>query len=120
MVPELAIPKEETVEVCIYKLATGVHDAQKKMARVQLELNLQITQLQLRAQPSTLSYVQEQRETAVTEVVAAVNSVVADCTQLFEKSFEVLTSLQEDPNVKWLETEVHELQQCYDEVKGTM
>jgi len=46
MVPELAILEEELVEVCIHKLATGVHDTRTKMVRVQLELNLQITELQ--------------------------------------------------------------------------
>ncbi len=40
MVPELAIIEEEPVEVCVFRLATGVHDAQTEMARVQLELNL--------------------------------------------------------------------------------
>ena len=49
MVPELAIPEEESVEVRIRKLATGVRNTWTKMARVQLELNLQITELQLRA-----------------------------------------------------------------------
>ena len=53
MVPELAIPEEELVEVRIHKLATGVHDTRTKMAWVQLELNLQIMELQLKAQPST-------------------------------------------------------------------
>ena len=47
--------------------------------------------------------------TIVTEVVTVVESVVADCMQLFEQSFEVLTSLQEDPNIERLETEVCEL-----------
>lgn len=59
MVPELVIPEEELVKVCIRKLATGMCDTQTKMARVQLELNLQITELQLRAQPSTLPEVKE-------------------------------------------------------------
>lgn len=49
-----------------------------------------------------------------------VDNVVVDCTQIFEQSFELLTSLQEDPNVQWLEIEAWELQQCYDKVKGTM
>jgi len=49
MVPELAILEEELVEVYIHKLATGVCDTWTKMAWVQLELNLQITELQLRA-----------------------------------------------------------------------
>ena len=60
MVPELAIPEEEPVEVCVHKLATGVHNARTEMARVQLELNLQITELHLKAQCSTPPEVKEQ------------------------------------------------------------
>ena len=90
------------------------------MARVQLELNLQTMELQLRAQPSTPLEVKEQWETTITKGFAAEDSAIADCTQLYEQSFEVLTSLQEDPNIQRLEMEAHELQQCYDEVKGKM
>jgi len=43
MVLELAIPKEELVKVHVCKLAIGVFDGPTEMARVQLELNLQIT-----------------------------------------------------------------------------
>ena len=53
MVPELAISKEELIEVHIHKLAIGVHDTHTEVARVQLELNLKIMELQLKAQPST-------------------------------------------------------------------
>ena len=28
--------------------------------------------------------------------------------------------MQNNPNVQWLEIEAHKLQQCYDEVKGTL
>lgn len=45
MVPELAIPEEEPIEVHIRKLATGVRDTHTEMGRVQLELNLQIIEL---------------------------------------------------------------------------
>lgn len=48
-----------------------------------------------------------------------VDSAVANCTQLFEQSLEVLTSLQEDPNLQQLELKSCDLQQRYDEVKGT-
>jgi len=41
-------------------------------------------------------------------------------TKLFEESFEVLTTLQEDPNIQRLEIEAHELQLKYNEIKGTM
>lgn len=44
IVPKLAFPKEEPVNVCICKLATGVRDPCTEMARVQLKLNLQITE----------------------------------------------------------------------------
>lgn len=53
MVLELAIQAEELLEACIWKLATGVHEEKEEMVRVQLELNLQIAKLQLKAQPST-------------------------------------------------------------------
>lgn len=71
------------------------------------------------AQPSTLPKVKEQHTTTVTVVVATVDSVVADCMQLFEQSFEVLTTLQEDLNVDHLETEAHKIQKRCDEAKGT-
>lgn len=38
---------------------------------------------------------------------------------MLEESFEVLTNLQEDPNIQRLETEARELQQQYDSVRGT-
>lgn len=56
----------------------------------------------------------------VTTAMVVIDSVVADYMQLFKQSFEVLTALQEDPNVECLETKACELQQRYDEVKGTM
>lgn len=51
----------------------------------------------------------EQQATAVIEAVAAMDSAVVDYTQLFEQSFEVLTSLHEDPNVQSLNMEAREL-----------
>ena len=94
MALELDIHTKESVEVRVHKLATGVCNARAKMVRVQLELNLEITELQLKAQPSTPSEVREQRTTVVTSVIAVVNSAVAEFMQRFEQSFEVLTTLQ--------------------------
>lgn len=93
MVPELAIPEEKPVKVRIYELAIGVHDTWTKMAQVQLELNLQIIELELKAQPSTPLEVKEQWAIVIVEVVTMVDSSVAESMQLFEQSFEVLTSL---------------------------
>ncbi len=106
------------MEVHICKLATRVSDARVEMARVQLELNLQVVELQLKAQPSTLPDIREHRTTIVITTMVVVESAVTNCMKLFEQSFKVLNTLWEDPNVERLETKVHELQQKYDEVKG--
>lgn len=53
MVPKLEIPKDENVDEQVHKLVTGVHNAHTKLAKVQLELNLQITEFQLKALHST-------------------------------------------------------------------
>ena len=45
MVLELAISKEVPVEVRIHKLAIRMRDTRTEMAQVQLEMNLQITEL---------------------------------------------------------------------------
>ena len=54
MVSKLAIQVEEPVEVRVRKLATRLHDGRSKMVGVQLELNLQIAELQLKEQPLTM------------------------------------------------------------------
>ena len=41
--------------------------------------------------------------------IAAVDSAVIDYMNLFEESFEVLTTLQEEPNIEHLETKAREL-----------
>ena len=61
-------------------MTTGVPDTQTEMARVQFELNLQITELQLRAQPSNPLELNEERVIDVTEAVVMVDSVVEDST----------------------------------------
>lgn len=49
MVPELAMPTKETAKVHMRRLAAEVHEVKEEMAKVQLELNLQIDELQLKA-----------------------------------------------------------------------
>lgn len=53
----------------------------------------------MRAHPSTSPAVKEQRMVTVIEAVMTVESAVVDCTQLFEKSFEVLNNMQDDPKI---------------------
>lgn len=40
-----------------------------------------------------------------------VDSAMIDCMKIFEQSFKVLTTLQEDSNIERLEIEARELQQ---------
>jgi len=83
-VTELDIPKDASVDVRIRKLTVGVREERTELSKLQFELNLKITELELRAQPSTPLEVKEQRTTAVKDAVAAVDVAVKDCTALFE------------------------------------
>lgn len=47
-VPELHIPEEASLEVKIMKSASSVHDAKMEVAKVQFELHLKITKLELK------------------------------------------------------------------------
>jgi len=46
---ELAIPANLPAAKRIHKLVTGIHEAKEEMKKVQLELNLQIVKLRLKA-----------------------------------------------------------------------
>ena len=39
---------------------------------------------------------------------------------MLEQGLEVLTTLQEDLNIQWMETKAHELQHQYDIIMGTV
>jgi len=56
-------------------------------------LNLQIVELQLKAQSSIPLEVKDQRANTITIVISKVNSAVKHCTNLFKEPFEVLTTL---------------------------
>lgn len=63
------------------------------MTKLQLELNLQITELQLRAQPSTPLEVREQCARAITAGLEEIGGAVQDYTRMLEESLGVLTTL---------------------------
>jgi len=54
IVSELHIPKEALLEAKIRKFSMGVRDANEEVARVQFQLNMKITELELKSQHSTL------------------------------------------------------------------
>jgi len=66
---------------------------------VQPELNLQITELQMKVQPSTPPEVKEQRVSMIQTGLEEIGRAVQDCTNMLDQAFDVLTSLQEDPNI---------------------
>jgi len=49
---ELVVPADLPIAEQIHKLASGFHGAKEEATRVQLELNLQIVELRLKAQSS--------------------------------------------------------------------
>jgi hypothetical protein len=106
-------------EARVFRLVAGVREAREELTKVQLELNLQIVKLRLKARSSTPPEVREQRVSAITAGLDKIDSVVQYYTNMLEESLEVFISLQEDPNIQRLETEARELQQQYDTVKGT-
>lgn len=105
MVPKLAILKDVESDEQVQKIATRVCNALIELDKIQLELSLQIADFQLKAHPSTPPEVKEKQATTITNMIAMVYGAVENFTWLFEQFFEVLASLQEDPNLQWLETE---------------
>lgn len=91
-IPEPAIAADLSVEVRIHSLETGVHEARDEMTKVQLELNLYITELQLKAQPSTPSEIREQPSNSIATGLEEIGGAVCDCTDMLEHAFEVLTT----------------------------
>lgn len=99
MVLELAILVDAPQEARIHRLATRVHEAWEVMTKLQLELNLQTTELWLKAHPSTPQEVWEKCVNAIIAGMEEINNAVRDYTKMLEESFEVLTGLLEDPKI---------------------
>lgn len=117
-IPELAITTNLPVEVRIHSFTSGVRDVREETTRMQLELNIQIVELRLKAQPCTPLEIKEQRANAITAGLEEIGGAVRDCTNMLVHALEVLTTLQEDPNIQQLETEARELQQHYTASEG--
>lgn len=85
-VPELAIPADLPVEVWIHSLAIGVREAREETTKIQLELNLQIVELRLKAQPSTPPEVREQCASVITARLEGMGGPVRDCTNMLQEA----------------------------------
>ena len=116
---ELTIMVNLPVEVRIHSLVSGVHDTREEMKRVQLKMNLQITEIWLKVQPSTPPEIREKHANTIAVGLEGIGGAVCDCMNMLEHALEVLVTLQEDPNIQQLETEACELQQQYKNIRGT-
>lgn len=106
---ELVVPTTLLTMEKIHQLATGVCKAQEEATKVHLELNLKITKLQLKVQPSTpLEFIEKCHHT-IHLGLEAIEDAIQDCTGLLDQLLFTLNSLQEDPTLQRLEIEVQEL-----------
>lgn len=108
-VQELQIPQEKLLEAKIQKLVIGIHDAKAQVAKVQFKLNMKIIELELRSQLSTPPKFREQRKAVVKEGIATMDDVFVNFTTLFEQAMEVVTTMQEDPTMQILNTNIYKL-----------
>jgi len=65
----------------------------------------------MKAQPSTPLEVREQCISMIQIGLEEIGQVVQDYTDMLGQAFDVLTSLQEDPNIQFLEIEPRKLQE---------
>jgi len=109
-VPKLAMPAELPIAEKIHHMATGFHTAQEEAAKAQWELNLQIAEVRLTAQPTTPPEVREQCRRAIQAGLEVIERTVHDCMGLLDQSLIMVTSLQEDPTLQQVEIKARELQ----------
>lgn len=64
-IPKLEISIDLPIGIQIQKLASGFCEAKDDAMRIQLDLNLQIVELRLKAQPSTPPEVKEKHHGAI-------------------------------------------------------
>lgn len=83
-VPELVVPAELSATEQIHRLAAGVREARKETTKVQLELNLQIVELQLKVQPSTPPKVKEQHALAIQMGLEKIGQATQDCIKMLD------------------------------------
>ena len=104
----------------IHKFSSGFCEVNEQAMRIQLDLNLKIAKLQLKAQPSMPLEVWEQCIGDIQKGLEDIEHALQSCTSLLEESFGILTTLQEDPTIQRLETKAQELQMQYDNMHRTV
>jgi len=103
---ELQIPVDMAFYKKIQRIPTTVKESQTEIGKVRLELQLQISGLKLKLQPTTPPKVREQHEATIKEEIDTLDTAVKGCTQLFQQTMELWTSLQEDPTLQKIEANI--------------
>lgn len=98
-VPELAVLAELPATKLVHKLAANVCEALEETVKVQLELNLQIVKLRLKAQPSTPPEVREQCTYAIQMGLEQIGQATQGCIGILEQALAILMHVQENPNL---------------------
>lgn len=83
--PELQILAEVASAGKIKKLVVVVKESKQEIRRVFFELQLQISELQLKMQPTTTSEVKEQRKAAIKEDMTTLEATIKDITSCLRK-----------------------------------
>jgi len=76
-----------------------VKASKEEIGKVHFELQLHISKLQLKLQPTTVLKVREYHEVVIKEEMATLQAAFKGYIQLFENAMELWTSPQEDPNL---------------------
>ena len=93
-------------------------ELKEEISKVRFELQLQISELQLKLQPTTPPKVREQCEATIKANMNTLEDAIKGCSQLFEKTMEMWTSLQEDPHLQKIEAYIEEKQVQFDEIRA--
>lgn len=96
-VPELEITTDLPTGIQIHKLESGFYEAKEEEMRIELDLNLQITELRLKVKPSTPFEVGEQWHYVIQYGLEVIACTTEECTGLLDQSLVMVNSLKEDP-----------------------
>lgn len=81
------------------KRALVIRDLKNKLTEMKFECEFKITELQMRLQPVTPLKLCEQREKDLKLVLEVIVDTVVDYSKLLDETMNILTTLQEDPNI---------------------
>lgn len=98
-VPEMNIPDNAEASAKVRKLAATVRASKEKVDKVTFDVQMQITEMQLKLQLITLPEVREQRGATIKESMAQLHVAVQGCDQLFTQAMGLWDTLQENPTL---------------------